>query len=92
MKHGREGGLPIKTPNWSKVAGPKGPRFNKAGFPEIQAHAVQYLNDDRESRVSKKISKLRHEGKEEDQAVAMAINMEKKHRLTESGGYKRKKK
>ena len=91
MKHGHEGGLPITTPKWPKPTGSKGPRFNKAGFPEIQAYAVQYLNDDRGSRVSKKISKLKHEGKPQDQAVATAINMEKEHRLTESGGYKRKK-
>ena len=44
------------------------------------------------ARVGKKISHLIHEGKPQDQAVAIAINMEKKHRLTESGGYKRVKK
>lgn len=44
------------------------------------------------ARVSKKISHLRDEGVPEDQAVAMAINMEKRHRLTDSGGYKRAKK
>ena len=44
------------------------------------------------ARVGKKISHLMDEGKPQDQAVAMAINMEKKHRLTESGGYKRVKK
>lgn len=44
------------------------------------------------ARVGKKIAKLRHEGKPEDVAVATALNMERKHRLTESGGYKRVKK
>jgi hypothetical protein len=41
------------------------------------------------SRVSKKISVLRHEGVPEKQAVATAINMGKKHRITASGGYRR---
>jgi hypothetical protein len=41
------------------------------------------------SAVSKKISTLRHEDFPEDQAVAMALNMKREGRLTESGGYKR---
>ena len=41
--------------------------------------------------VSKKISKLRHEGIGESQAVAMALNMKREGRLTKSGGYRRKK-
>jgi len=44
------------------------------------------------ARVGKKISHLMDEGKPHEQAVAMVVNMEKKHRLTESGGYKRVKK
>ena len=92
MKHGHTGGLPIKTPKWPGAPGPKGPRFNKVGFPEIQAYAAQDLNDDAGSRVSKKISKLRHEGEPPKKAVAMALNMERAGRLTEKGGYKRKKK
>ena len=44
------------------------------------------------ARVGKKISKLMHEGKPQDQAVAEALSMERAHRLTESGGYKRVKK
>ena len=44
------------------------------------------------ARVGKKIAILEHEGKPAAQAVATAINMEKKHRLTDSGGYKRVKK
>ena len=44
------------------------------------------------ARVGKKIEHLMDEGKPQKQVVAMAINMEKKHRLTESGGYKRVKK
>ena len=40
-------------------------------------------------RVSKKISKLRHEGERQDVAVATALNMERRGRLTKSGGYKR---
>jgi hypothetical protein len=39
--------------------------------------------------VSKKIQHLRHEGVKPKQAVAMAINMGKKGRITKSGGYKR---
>ena len=44
--------------------------------------------------VSKKISKLRHEGKPPKQAVAIALNMKREGRLTKGGGYKhaRKKK
>ena len=44
------------------------------------------------ARVGKKISHLMDEGKPQDQAVAMSLEMERKHRLTESGGYKRVKK
>ena len=39
--------------------------------------------------VGKKISKLRHEGVKQDQAVAMALNMKRRGRLTKSGGYRR---
>lgn len=42
--------------------------------------------------VSKKISKLRHEGKSQDQAVATAMAMKRRGRLTASGGYRRVKK
>lgn len=42
--------------------------------------------------VSAKISKLRHEGKPQDQAVAMALNMKREGRLTKGGGYRRVKK
>lgn len=41
------------------------------------------------SPVSRKISKLRHEGEPEDKAVATALNMERKGRLTKRGGYRR---
>ena len=41
------------------------------------------------NRVSKKISKLRHEGMPRDQSVAMALNMKREGRLTPSGGYRR---
>lgn len=40
-------------------------------------------------RVSKKISILRHEGVPQDQAVAESLSMERAHRLTPEGGYKR---
>jgi len=46
----------------------------------------------KKSRVSKKISVLRHEGIPEKQSVAIAINMGKKHRITKSGGSRRVKK
>lgn len=39
--------------------------------------------------VSKKISKLVHEGKPQKQAVAIAKSMEREGRLTKDGGYKR---
>lgn len=39
--------------------------------------------------VSKKISKLRHEGVPEKQSVAMALRMKRTHRLTKRGGYRR---
>lgn len=41
------------------------------------------------ARIGKKISVLMHEGEPQKKAVAMAMNMEREHRLTESGGYKR---
>ena len=44
------------------------------------------------ARVGKKIEHLMDEGKPQKQAVAMSLEMERKHRLTESGGYKRVKK
>jgi len=40
---------------------------------------------------SKKISKLRHEGVPEKQAVAEALSMKRAHRLTKGGGYIRSK-
>ena len=39
--------------------------------------------------VSKKVSKLMHEGKPQKQAVAMALSMKRAHRLTPGGGYRR---
>ncbi len=42
--------------------------------------------------VSRKISKLRHEGVDQRQAVAMAINMGKRGRITKDAGYRRVKK
>jgi len=42
--------------------------------------------------VSKKISKLVHEGKPAKQAVAIALAMKREGRLTKSGGYRRKEK
>jgi hypothetical protein len=44
------------------------------------------------ARISKKISKLRHEGVSRDQSIATAINMGKRGRITKSGGYRRVKK
>jgi len=44
----------------------------------------------KKSAESKKISKLMHEGKSQDQSVAMALNMKREGRLTPSGGYRRK--
>lgn len=83
-----------KTASWPKAPGQKGPRFNKVGFKEIKAYTAQDLGDDAHGahRVGKKISKLKHEGKSQDQSVAMALSMERKGRLTEKGGYKRVKK
>ena len=46
----------------------------------------------RKSAESRKISKLMHEGKDQDQAVAMALNMSREGRLTPSGGYRRARK
>ena len=43
-----------------------------------------------QARVSAKISHLRKEGKPPKVAVATALNMEREHRLTKGGGYKRK--
>lgn len=41
------------------------------------------------SAVSKKISKLVHEGKPQKQAVATALAMKRRGRLTKEGGYRR---
>jgi hypothetical protein len=46
----------------------------------------------RKGAVSKKISHLVHEGKPQEQAVAMALNMKREGRLTSTGGYRRKRK
>jgi len=40
--------------------------------------------------VSRKIEKLMHEGKPQDQAVAIAKSMQRAGRLTAQGGYRRK--
>lgn len=39
--------------------------------------------------ISAKISKLRHEGKPQQQAVATALNMARAGRLSARGGYRR---
>ena len=44
------------------------------------------------ARVGKKIEHLMAEGKPQKQAVAMALSMDRAHRLTKSGGYIRAKK
>lgn len=44
------------------------------------------------ARIGKKISKLMHEGKPQDQAIAISLAMERAGRLTKSGGYRRVKK
>lgn len=44
------------------------------------------------ARVEKKIKHLMKEGTPRKEAIATALNMERKNRLTESGGYKRVKK
>ena len=41
------------------------------------------------ARVGKKISILMGEGKPQKQSVAIALSMERKHRLTDAGGYMR---
>jgi len=41
------------------------------------------------ARISAKIRKLRHEGKPQAQAVAMAHEMSRAGRLTKRGGYRR---
>lgn len=43
------------------------------------------------SRVSAKVSHLVEEGHPQKQAVAMAMSMEREHRLGPGGGYKRAK-
>jgi hypothetical protein len=43
----------------------------------------------RDRRVGIKIKHLISEGESKDQAVATAINMERHHRLTKRGGYRR---
>tara|TARA_R100001163_G_scaffold12296_1_gene11408 strand:+ start:3303 stop:3467 length:165 start_codon:yes stop_codon:yes gene_type:complete len=45
----------------------------------------------KKTAVGKKISKLKKEGKSMKQAIATALNMKKKGKLTKSGAYKRKK-
>jgi len=43
----------------------------------------------KKTAVSKKISHLRHEGVPQKQAVAEALDMKRRGRLTKSGGYRR---
>jgi hypothetical protein len=43
---------------------------------------------EKNKRVSEKISLLRREGEPEDQAVATALSMERKHRLGRGGKYR----
>ena len=50
------------------------------------------MSKKKKSRVSKKISILRNEGEPQDKAVATALSMERKGRLTKSGAYRRVKK
>jgi hypothetical protein len=45
----------------------------------------------RKGAVSKKISHLMGEGKNQKQAVATALSMKREGRLTKSGGYRKKK-
>lgn len=81
------------TAPWPGAPGPKGrSSITRAtsGFKEIAMGAKQDMAGD--ARIGKKISKLMHEGKEQDQAEAMALNMNREHRLTKEGGYIRKKK
>ena len=78
-----------KTASWPRAPGPKGPRLNKAGFPEVKVGAAQDMADDKGSRIGKKIEVLKNEGTPQKQAVAMALSMERAGRLTESGGYRR---
>jgi len=42
-----------------------------------------------QDRISRKISKLRHEGKPQREAIGMAMGMARKNRITKSGGYRR---
>lgn len=44
---------------------------------------------ERNKRISEKLSLLRREGEPQKKAVAMAINMEKSHRLGRHGAYRR---
>ena len=83
-------GLPKAANPWPGAPGSKGPRINKVGFSEVMAGAFQDLGDDK--AVGKKIGILMHEGKPQDQAVAMALSMKRANRLTKSGGYVRAKK
>jgi len=46
----------------------------------------------KQDRISKKIQHLAQEGYPNKQAIAIALNMEREHRITKSGGYKRVKK
>jgi hypothetical protein len=56
----------------------------------VSAHAKKPKK--KNSRVSKKISYLVHEGTPQKQAVAEALSMERAGRLTDSGDYIRAKK
>ena len=56
------------------------------------SHTYSYLKKGgSDHAVSKKISKLVHEGKPQKQAIAMALSMKRAHRLTKEGGYIRAK-
>jgi hypothetical protein len=53
---------------------------------------IEGIDMNSRERVSKKIRKMRHEGERRDVAVATALNMARKNRITKTGGYKRVKK
>lgn len=84
---GNYDGYSDKTAGWPGAPGPKGPKRNTLGWPEIPQAAKQDMPDD--GRVGKKIKKLMHEGKPQKQAVAAALEMKRQHKLGPKGGYRR---
>lgn len=85
-RHGQHRG-PAPAPPPARGSSPKSPPPRPAAKPATKPPVPRA----QQPAVSEKISKLVHEGKPQDQAVAMSLNMAREHRLGPKGGYKKAK-